>query len=159
MLAMVFQGVHLQMCGEVLRCLGSDTSVHIWTSPRSYAQRRLLHTSCQAYHNTMINENDACRNDLRLFSPLFLHPRLLSCYCSLSGVGWLFLFSSLFAHPRLVSCNAFLRSVIWLLQTPHYRIGTPCCLIKSLGLILQPAPLLLLLMVLTHDVDYVDSKN
>jgi hypothetical protein len=31
-------------------------------------------------------------------------------------------------------------------------------LIKSLGLILQPAPLLLLLMVLTHDVDYVDSK-
>jgi hypothetical protein len=35
----------------------------------------------------------------------------------------------------------------------------PCCLIKSLGLILQSAPLLLLLMVLTHDVDYVDSKN
>jgi len=30
---------------------------------------------------------------------------------------------------------------------------------KSLGLILQPAPLLLLLMVLTHDLDYVDSKN
>jgi hypothetical protein len=30
---------------------------------------------------------------------------------------------------------------------------------KSLGLILQPAPLLLLLMVLTHDVDYMDSKN
>jgi len=23
-------------------------------------------TSCQGYHNTMINENDACRNDLRL---------------------------------------------------------------------------------------------
>jgi hypothetical protein len=71
LLAMVFQGVHLQMCGEVLRCLGSDTSVHIWTSPRSYAQRhyaqrRLLHTSCQGYHNTMINENDACRSDLRL---------------------------------------------------------------------------------------------
>jgi len=44
-------------------------------------------------------------------------------------------------------------------KTPHYRIGTPCCLIKSLDLILQPAPLLLLLMVLTHDVDYVDSKN
>jgi len=35
----------------------------------------------------------------------------------------------------------------------------PLCLIKSLGLILQPAPLLLLLMVLTHDIDYVDSKN
>jgi len=66
LLAMMFQGVHLQMCGEVLRCLGSDTSVHIWTSSRSYAQWRLLHTSCQGYHNTMINENDACRNDLRL---------------------------------------------------------------------------------------------
>ena len=26
-------------------------------------------------------------------------------------------------------------------------------------MILQPSPLLLLLMVLTHDVDYVDSKN
>jgi len=32
-------------------------------------------------------------------------------------------------------------------------------LIKSLGLILQPAPLLLLLMVLTHDLKCVDSKN
>jgi hypothetical protein len=32
-------------------------------------------------------------------------------------------------------------------------------LIKSLGLVLQPGPLLLLLMVLTHDVDYVDSEN
>jgi len=32
-------------------------------------------------------------------------------------------------------------------------------IIKSLGLILQLAPLLLLLMVLTHDLDYVDSKN
>ena len=32
-------------------------------------------------------------------------------------------------------------------------------LIKRLGLILQPSPLLLLLMVLTHDLDYVDSKN
>jgi len=42
LLAMVFQGVHLQMCGEVLRCLGSDTSVHIWTSPKSYAQWHLL---------------------------------------------------------------------------------------------------------------------
>jgi hypothetical protein len=30
------------------------------------------------------------------------------------------------------------------------------CLIKSLGLILQPPPLLLLLMVLTHDLDYVE---
>ncbi len=38
----VSQGVHLQMCGEVLRCLGSDTSAHIWTSPRSYVQQRLL---------------------------------------------------------------------------------------------------------------------
>ncbi len=41
----VFQGVHLQMCGEVLQCLGSDTSVHIWTSPRSYAQRIFYNTS------------------------------------------------------------------------------------------------------------------
>jgi hypothetical protein len=34
----MFQGVHLQKCGEVLRYLGSDTSYHFWTSPRSYAQ-------------------------------------------------------------------------------------------------------------------------
>jgi len=38
-------------------------------------------------------------------------------------------------------------------------LSPTCCLIKSLGLILQPYPLLLLLMVLTHDVDYVNSKN
>ena len=38
----VFQGVHLQKCGEVLRCFGSDTSNHFQTSPRSAAQRRLL---------------------------------------------------------------------------------------------------------------------
>jgi hypothetical protein len=47
----VFQGVHLQMCGEVLRCLGSDISVHIWTSPRSYAQRRLLQHFLHAASN------------------------------------------------------------------------------------------------------------
>ncbi len=38
----VFQGVHLQKCGEVLRCFGSHTSNHFQTSPRSSAQRRLL---------------------------------------------------------------------------------------------------------------------
>ncbi len=38
----MFQRVHLQKCGEVLRYLGSNTSDHFWTSPRSYAQRRLL---------------------------------------------------------------------------------------------------------------------
>ncbi len=38
----VFQGVHLRMSGEVLRCLGSDTSIHNRTSPRSYNQRHLL---------------------------------------------------------------------------------------------------------------------
>jgi hypothetical protein len=38
----VFQGVHLQKCGEVLGCFGSDTSNHFQTSPRSSAQRRLL---------------------------------------------------------------------------------------------------------------------
>ena len=38
----VFQGVHLQKCGEVLRCFGSNTSNHFQTSPRSSAQRRLL---------------------------------------------------------------------------------------------------------------------
>jgi hypothetical protein len=32
-------------------------------------------------------------------------------------------------------------------------------MIKSLGLVLQLAPLLLMLMVLTHDVDYVDGEN
>ncbi len=37
----VFQGVHLQKCGEVLLCFGSDTSNHFQTSPRSSAQRRL----------------------------------------------------------------------------------------------------------------------
>ena len=58
------------------------------------------------------------------------------------GVGWLLLFSSLFLHPWLLSCNVPSGSVRWLLQTPHYRTGTPSCLIKSLGLILQPAPLL-----------------
>jgi hypothetical protein len=96
---------------------------------------------------------------LLLFSPLFLHPHLLSCYCSSHGVSWLLLFSHLFLHPWLLSCNACLLSVRALLQSPHYRIGTPCYLIKSLGLILQLALLLLLLMVLTQDVDYVDSKN
>ncbi len=38
----VFQGVHLQKCGEVLRCFKSDTSNHFQTSPRSSAQLRLL---------------------------------------------------------------------------------------------------------------------
>jgi len=63
LLAMVFEGVH-QMCGEVLRCLGSDTSAHIWTSPKSYAQRHLLQHFLPGISHTMINENDACRNDL-----------------------------------------------------------------------------------------------
>ncbi len=36
----VSQGVHLQMCGEVLRYLGSDTCFHIRTSPLWLAQRR-----------------------------------------------------------------------------------------------------------------------
>ncbi len=38
----VFQGVHLQKCGEVLRCFGSNTFNHFHTSPRSSAQWRLL---------------------------------------------------------------------------------------------------------------------
>ncbi len=38
----VFQGVHLQKCGEVLRCFGSNTSNHFQTTPRSSAQRHLL---------------------------------------------------------------------------------------------------------------------
>ncbi len=38
----VFQGVHLQKCGEVLRCFGSKTSNHFQTSPGSSAHRRLL---------------------------------------------------------------------------------------------------------------------
>ncbi len=38
----VFQGMHLQKCGKVLRCFGSDTSNHFQTSFRSSAQRRLL---------------------------------------------------------------------------------------------------------------------
>jgi len=37
-----FQGMHLRMCGEVLPLGGSDTCDHVWTSPRSYVQRRLL---------------------------------------------------------------------------------------------------------------------
>ena len=64
MLAMVFQGVHLHMCGEVLRCLGSDTSVHIWTSPKSYAQRCLLQHFLPGISQHNDNENDACGNDL-----------------------------------------------------------------------------------------------
>jgi len=74
-------------------------------------------------------------------APLLL---LLAVWC------WLLL---LFSHPWHLSCNASSPSDGGLLQTPHYRISTPLCLIKSLGLILQPAPLLLLLMVLTHDLD------
>ncbi len=38
----VFQRVHLQKCGEVLRCFESNTSNHFQPSPRSSAQRRLL---------------------------------------------------------------------------------------------------------------------
>ncbi len=38
----VFQGVHFQMCSEVLQCLGSNTSIHIRTSARSYTQQHLL---------------------------------------------------------------------------------------------------------------------
>ena len=30
----VFQGVHLRMCGKVLRCLGRDTCIHIQTSSK-----------------------------------------------------------------------------------------------------------------------------
>ncbi len=67
--------------------------------------------------------------------------------------------SDMISHPHQhLSCNASSPSVRGLLQTPHYRISTRLCLIKNLGLILQPSPLLLLLMVLTHDLDYVDSK-
>jgi hypothetical protein len=39
-------------------------------------------------------------------------------------------------HSLVCVCIASLHSVGWLLQTPHYRIGTPLRLIKSLGLIL-----------------------
>ncbi len=38
----MFQGVHLQKCGEVLRCFRRDTSNLLQTSPRSSAQQRLL---------------------------------------------------------------------------------------------------------------------
>ncbi len=38
------------MYGKVLWCLGCNTSIHTWTSPRSYAQRRLLYTSFCTYH-------------------------------------------------------------------------------------------------------------
>ncbi len=37
-----FKFVHLRMYSKVLWCLGRDTSIHTQTSPRSYAQRRLL---------------------------------------------------------------------------------------------------------------------
>jgi hypothetical protein len=37
-----FQEMHLQTCGEVLPLGGSDTCDHVWTSPRSYVQQRLL---------------------------------------------------------------------------------------------------------------------
>jgi len=46
-----------------------------------------------------------------------------------------------------------------ILECSPYSCSRHCSSIKSLGLILQPAPLLLLLMVLTHDLDYVDSKS
>ncbi len=66
LLAMVFQGVHLHMCGEgeVLRCLGSNTFVHIGLPPGGTLNGVFYNTSCQGYHNTMINEDNACRNDL-----------------------------------------------------------------------------------------------
>jgi len=40
---------------------------HLFTSglpPRVTLNGIFYHTSCQGYHNTMINENDACQNDL-----------------------------------------------------------------------------------------------
>ena len=41
----LLQGMHLRMCGEVLPLQGSDTCDHIWTSPKSYVQRRSLQQS------------------------------------------------------------------------------------------------------------------
>jgi hypothetical protein len=60
MLAMVFQGVHLHMFGEVLLCLGSDTLFTSGLPLRVMLNGIFYNTSCQGYHNTMINENDAC---------------------------------------------------------------------------------------------------
>jgi hypothetical protein len=42
-------------------------ATHLFTSglpPRVMLNGIFYNTSCQGYHNTMINENDACRNDL-----------------------------------------------------------------------------------------------
>ncbi len=44
-------------------------ATHLFTSglpPRVTLNGVFYNTSCQGYHNTMINENDACRNDLHL---------------------------------------------------------------------------------------------
>ncbi len=46
----VSQGVHLQMCGEVLQYLGSDTCFHIRTSPSWLAQWRYRGFAQRQYH-------------------------------------------------------------------------------------------------------------
>ena len=59
----VFQGMHLQTCGEVLPLGGSDTCDHAWTSPRSYVQRRLLQHLPMDMTMTMSPDDD---DDVRM---------------------------------------------------------------------------------------------
>jgi hypothetical protein len=45
-------------------------ATHLFTSglpPRVTLNGVFYNTSCQGYHNTMINENDACQNDLHWY--------------------------------------------------------------------------------------------
>ncbi len=66
------------------------------------------------------------------FCLVFSHPWLISCNASSHGVGQFLMF----LHSLVCACTASLQSVGWLLQPPRYRIGTPLCLPKSLGLFL-----------------------
>ena len=81
---------------------------------------------------------------LFFFLPLFSHPRLLSCYCLLSGVGWLLFF----LHLRLLSCYCSLYGVGYVLAPPApllLLLAVWCWLVAHV--IAPPAPLLLLLAV------------
>jgi hypothetical protein len=64
LLTMVFQGVHSRCA---VKSSGVWEVTHLFTSglpPRVMLNSIFYNTSCQGYHNTMINENDACWNDL-----------------------------------------------------------------------------------------------
>jgi len=76
----VYQGVHLRMCGEILRCLGSNTCIHIQTSPERLAQWRdhIKKLSAHVSHAVV---------DLQEFLKHGVKLQLLMFMCNLHQIG------------------------------------------------------------------------